>query len=658
MGVKNLWDILECCKQTLPLQHLQNKRLCVDLSCWMVQFRNACRSPACVREKLYLRTLFHRLRALISLNCSLIFVTDGSIPAIKLAAYRRRLGTSSEATGEEPNSHVSSLRRNRGSEFSCMIKEAKALGTALGIPCLDGVEEAEAQCASLNSATLCDGCFTADSDIFLFGARTVYRDIFLGENGYVVCYDMVDIEQKLGFRRNSLITLALLLGSDYSQGVRGFGPETACQLVKSMGDDTILEKIFSGQLTFTRTAKRTKRKGEAPTCDGHAGQDLDNVQNLGKEDHESNDQFLEVVNAYLKPKCHPPDSEVVQRVCVHLPFRHFLLQQMCKMFFHWDSDKTDQYILPKIAERNLRRFANFRTTSEELGIRIPLQEMPITCPAFTIIKQRKLLGRECFEVSWQDVGRLVTSTVSADLLKSACPEKVAEFLERNAECKKQQRKPRQKKSERGVISEVDLQLQTLLLNIESENELSSNSTSTSNPVRSNKELDVIDLSTPSPPLRACKMAKCEDITSQYFSVMDLGSETDITLPERMDGGFNAFDLAACEEDVRQCTDASGVLLPSYVENSLECSGSDAIVFEKTLGCHFDVVDLSPVEQYGQKCDSKRADAVESNASKHEIGRHTDVIDIYDSESDASPEHQRKARELRLFIGSIKGDLYD
>lgn len=26
-----------------------------------------------------------------------------------------------------------------------------------------------------------DGCFTSDSDAFLFGARTVYRDVFIGE---------------------------------------------------------------------------------------------------------------------------------------------------------------------------------------------------------------------------------------------------------------------------------------------------------------------------------------------------------------------------------------------------------------------------------------------------------------------------------------------
>lgn len=33
---------------------------------------------------------------------------------------------------------ATSLQRNMGSEFSCMIKEAKVLGMALGISCLNG----------------------------------------------------------------------------------------------------------------------------------------------------------------------------------------------------------------------------------------------------------------------------------------------------------------------------------------------------------------------------------------------------------------------------------------------------------------------------------------------------------------------------------------
>ncbi|KAI9106599.1 hypothetical protein K1719_022127 [Acacia pycnantha] len=50
-----------------------------------------------------------------------------------------------------------------------------------------------------------DGCFSSDSDIFLFGARTVYRDICLGDGSYVVCYEMEDIERKLGFGKDSLV---------------------------------------------------------------------------------------------------------------------------------------------------------------------------------------------------------------------------------------------------------------------------------------------------------------------------------------------------------------------------------------------------------------------------------------------------------------------
>ncbi|MQM00063.1 hypothetical protein Taro_032792 [Colocasia esculenta] len=613
MGVKNLWDILECCKKTLPLQHLQNKRVCVDLSCWMVQFQTACRSAACFKEKLYLQSLFHRLRALIALNCSLILVTDGSIPAIKLTAYRRRLGTNSEKYGFWI--------------FMC-DKGGQSFGSGSWNPLLRW-------CNCNDHHHLQDGCFTADSDVFLFGARTVYRDIFLGDNGHVVCYDMTDVEEKLGFGRNSLITLALLLGSDYSQGVRGFGPETACQFVKSIGNDTILEKIRSGQLAISRKVQKNKKKGETPAGDRYGGQDMDNVQDLG-------DKSL----------------KLLQIVCVHLPFRHSLLQQMCDKFFHWDSDKTDQYILPKIAERDLRNFANFRTISEELGVRISLQEMPVACPAFTIMKQRKLQGRECFEISWQDFGRLVASTVPADLVISACPEKVAEFMERKAEGKKKKRKPKQKKPEKAAIANVDLQLQSLMLSIDLEDELHSDLTRPSTSSRPKEETRVVDLTTPSPPLRACKMAKCLAINDVCKNAIDLASETDILLPEMTDTGFIACN-AAEREDVRQCTYRGTILLPQNERKSVECSEKDAFEFEKISSCCFDVIDLSPLQPNGQKWDRKTRVSVVPNKvnSEEDFGHQVDVIDVCDSESDASPEHQRKARELRLFIDSIKGDLY-
>ncbi|XP_030536651.1 single-strand DNA endonuclease 1 isoform X1 [Rhodamnia argentea] len=590
MGVKNLWDILESCKKTIPLHHLQNKRMCIDLSCWMVQLQNVSKYHNCMKEKVYLKGLFHRLRALIALNCSLIFVTDGSIPAIKLSTYRRRLNSGIEVNRDETNlQNLASLKRNMGSEFSRMIKEAKVLGMALGIPCLDGMEEAEAQCALLNSESHCDGCFTSDSDVFLFGAKTVYRDICLGDGGYVICYEMKDIERQLGFGRNSLIALALLLGSDYSHGVRGFGPESACQIVKSAGDNGVLQKIAYGGLPILKKTKGSKKQQKL-----HEPNDKENSLpnefdvNGSKHKSQGNEQFLQVIDAYIRPKCHSADSEAVYRVLANHPFQRIKFQEVCAEMFEWPPEKTDEYILPKIAERDLRRFAKLRSTSSELGVELPLYEIPVKCPVSGIIKQRKLLGVECFEVSWEHLDGLETSIVPADLLESACPEKILEFKAKIAQQKKQKchkPRPRKLKSELS-LAELDLKLQQLLLEINSEN----GSNPKTNPLSS----------------RA--------VTSENGRVAI------------------AVDLLDDESLVDQELD-----IESSCNASMPSSSANTSVAEK------EVIDLlSP---------SPRHPTV--TKFKHFGCQHIDVIDLSESDAEASPEHDRKARELRQFIANVR-----
>ncbi|XP_028095201.1 flap endonuclease GEN-like 2 [Camellia sinensis] len=85
---------------------------------------------------------------------------------------------------------------------------------------------------------------------------------------------------------------------------------------------------------------------------------------------------------------------------------------------------SDEYILPKIAERDLRRFANLRSTSSELGLRLPLDKMPVKCPVSGIIKQRKIQGQDCLEVSWEEMHGLNTSIVPADLIERILGEQV------------------------------------------------------------------------------------------------------------------------------------------------------------------------------------------------------------------------------------------
>ncbi|KAL5554364.1 hypothetical protein UlMin_041765 [Ulmus minor] len=612
MGVKNLWDILESCKKTLPLDHLQNKRICIDLSCWMVQLQQVSKSHSCMKEKVYLKGLFHRLRALMALNCTLIFVSDGSIPAIKISTYRRRLNVLSEVNSVETNQEkVSSLRRNMGSEFSCIINEAKVLGLALGIPCLNGIEEAEAQCALLNSDSLCDGCFTADSDFFLFGGRMVYRDICLGDGGYVVCYDMADIERQLGFGRNSLITFALLLGSDYSHGVYGLGRESACQIVKSIGDNVVLQKIKSEGLSFAKKPK--KKQGQNFMCNKENLLDHEMNVQASKQCQQKDFQFLQVIDAYLKPKCHSADSDVVHRVLAQHPFHHAKLQQICNQFFGWPPEKTDEYILPKIAERDLRRFANLQSSSSEIGMKLPLHEMPIKCPVSGIIKPRKVRGKESYEVSWDEIPGLKSFIVPADLLESACPEKIVEFEEAKAQKKKQnQRKPRAKKSDKASsVDEIDQKLESLLLDIESERNT-----------------------------RTCLLATSAVISRNKVSFAEVNPSirNPINNKEPISCGEvdPLFREPSFDKELESCTNFSA---------SISCIETGPNVAAK-----YEIIDLlspSPPRRQPRTLSKQLG-----NASY----RVADVIELSDSETEVSPEHQRKARELRSFLASIKGDI--
>lgn len=586
-----------------------------------------------------------------------------------------------------------------------MIKEAKHLGLALGIPCLDGVEEAEAQCALLNFASLCDGCFTSDSDSFLFGARTVYRDVFIGEGGYVICYEMEDIQKKLGFGRNSLISLAVLLGSDYSNGVHGFGPELACRLVKSVGDDAILNQILSDGVKPTRKCKgknsgaNAGRVGETcpkeSTCEVGINQD-------------SGGQFRDIINAYLEPKCHSPDSEAVQRACSQRPFLRSQLQQICEQYFEWSPVKTDEYILPKIAERELRRFSNLRSTSSDLGMKPSLDEMPVPCPVLAIVKQRKVQGSEYYEVSWRNIDGLQVSVVPGDLVRSACPEKITDFLENKDAQKKQKRRARPKKSGQAAaaVKDVDAQLQELLLGIESESSTFPCTANGPQTQTADRQMvaplqDFVDLSSPSPPIRSCKIARSRkfsksdavtmdgiDLQHQSLLIGSMESKGNVVLCDVKNSALDhePIDLSspspcaahkpqAAPEGLPLCMEAERRALwdisnlprkePSCCKLEPGTGGFDVQVEESLLFRHG--TGMAGEADSSQRSDGQSSEVVEpamidlSSPSpvKVDKSRRNDMKPDQDCEADSSqsPEHERKARELRLFLSSIRDELY-
>lgn len=66
---------------------------------------------------------------------------------------------------------------------------AQELLQMFGLPYIIAPMEAEAQCAFLEMTNMVDGVVTDDSDVFLFGARSVFKNIF-DDRKYVETYLM------------------------------------------------------------------------------------------------------------------------------------------------------------------------------------------------------------------------------------------------------------------------------------------------------------------------------------------------------------------------------------------------------------------------------------------------------------------------------------
>lgn len=98
-----------------------------------------------------------------------------------------------------------------------MRTECQELLRLFGIPYIIAPMEAEAQCAFLESVRLTHGTITDDSDIWLFGGRTVYKNFF-EQNKHVLIFDADKISHAFNCDREKLIQLACLVGSDYTTG--------------------------------------------------------------------------------------------------------------------------------------------------------------------------------------------------------------------------------------------------------------------------------------------------------------------------------------------------------------------------------------------------------------------------------------------------------
>ncbi|XP_057525218.1 DNA repair protein UVH3 isoform X2 [Amaranthus tricolor] len=280
------------------------------------------------------------------------------------------------------------LERNADSANAEMFVECQELLQMFGLPYIIAPMEAEAQCAYMELANLVDGVVTDDSDVFLFGAQSVYKNIF-DDRKYVETYLMKDIESELGLNREKLIRMALLLGSDYTEGVSGIGIVNAIEVVNAFPEEDGLQKFrewiespdpailgklgveqrSSSKKKGSRTSKKgtnnSKNKREGSAADYNPGQEDDDIE--ARNDVQNNKLSFMNKHRNVSKNWHIPASfpsnavisayEAPQVDKSTEPFAWgkpdiFSLRRLCWEKFAWSSQKADELLLPVLKEYN------------------------------------------------------------------------------------------------------------------------------------------------------------------------------------------------------------------------------------------------------------------------------------------------------------------
>eukprot|EP01132_Coremiostelium_polycephalum_P007394 gene7394-9086_t len=228
---------------------------------------------------------------------------------------------------------INNQTRNLKTLNEDILSECHQLLGLFGIPYITSPTEAEAQCAELYRLKLVDGIVTDDSDVLLFGDRdtVVYKYMF-NKKHKPQRFCTTDIQTKLGLTRDMLINIALLLGCDYTMGVKGIGIINAVEIINEFDNDLVAFKQFINGDDEDEKGKKKKKNNK--------------LQALKKKKIKLDASFPSdlVKNAFLKPDVDSSNTHFTW----NMPDIKEL-NQLAKDKFGWPVPKTETILYPIVS---------------------------------------------------------------------------------------------------------------------------------------------------------------------------------------------------------------------------------------------------------------------------------------------------------------------
>jgi len=270
-------------RRTISPASLRGKTLAVDANNMLYQFLALIRTPRGIPLKddrgnvtSHLIGLMFRTSHLMSdYGILLIFVFDGRPPPLKGEEILKRRKVREKAVreykraveaGDYAKAFSKAVMTSRLSRE--LAEDAKRLLSLLGIPYIQAPSEAEAQAAFMAKRGDVWACNSRDYDSILFGAPRLVRYLTISGRESLPSrgisrplipelIQLDDVLSVLHLRREQLIDTAILIGTDFNNGVRGIGPKRGLDLIRRFGSiedlpKSLREKVSSNYVEVRR----------------------------------------------------------------------------------------------------------------------------------------------------------------------------------------------------------------------------------------------------------------------------------------------------------------------------------------------------------------------------------------------------------------------
>ncbi|KAG7750617.1 hypothetical protein KL912_001177 [Ogataea haglerorum] len=253
---------------------------------------------ASIRDDKVILNFCSRIRELIKLHISFVFVFDG-----RYKTHKRRWG---DVLYTDDDYYVEYLETNEEIQQSGLYDEPRAKIVYLiknllhlwNISYVQAPGEAEIELARLNDCGVIDAIISNDADGFVYGAQIILKNFsrWVADapatqanidrqepEFYVTPYRMSKIEEVLGLDRDRMVFLTCINGSDFSQGISGLGI-TRCIALAQVGSKIESAIDFAEELKQIYVAVgKEKLLGLVPFSKNERDKKLSNLNKLLQE---------------------------------------------------------------------------------------------------------------------------------------------------------------------------------------------------------------------------------------------------------------------------------------------------------------------------------------------------------------------------------------